>query len=399
MDDGSRQPASRLRLESVDGLRGLACLLVFIYHTFQFSGIRASRVPWGLRQAVLFGNSGVDIFIVLTGFCLFLPIVGAPQRFSAKAFFMRRAKRIIPAYYVSIVYAIALPFVLKLIYHAIGKPTSGQGFPRWWQVASHLFFVHTLFPATWDGIVGSYWSLGLEAQFYLLLPLIVISFRRWGIRSVLCASGIGLAVQAILVALWGTETFNVPHFLWSASVLGRLTEFGGGMLAAWFALRSKPLTLVCMAAAQVAPIAGCAFMASMSYWQPPSIVAVAAWASTVGFTLVGLTRMKPWYLSVLEYSPLAFFGLVSYSFYLIHQETVYYLAQLGGRLGLHGLSTWVLELTVGFLIVLALALVSFRFLESPFIRAKPSGSEARLTRWVYRSSAQRRRQAEASIVQ
>ena len=99
----SAEPPKADRLPALDGMRAVACLLVLTYHSFQFTGLSGAELPWGLRQLSLYGNSGVDIFVVLSGFCLFLPVARSPRKFRTRNFFMRRAKRIVPAYYASIV--------------------------------------------------------------------------------------------------------------------------------------------------------------------------------------------------------------------------------------------------------------------------------------------------------
>src|SRR4051812_38861600 len=86
----------RPRIAAIDGLRALACLMVLAYHTSQFA---YQHQPWPVRHLA----GGVDIFIVLSGFCLFLPVTASPDRFSARRFFRQRARRIVPAYYASMV--------------------------------------------------------------------------------------------------------------------------------------------------------------------------------------------------------------------------------------------------------------------------------------------------------
>lgn len=386
------------RLPALDGMRAIACLLVLTYHSFQFTGIANASLPWGLRQVTLNGNAGVDIFIVLSGFCLFLPIARAPERFKAKQFARARVRRLVPAYYASIGYVIALPFVLKFGFRLLGSSTHAQRIPSLEQLITHIFFVHTFYSKTWDGINGSYWTLGLEAQFYVLLPLIAFAFRRKGAFVLIAACAVGLVTQLIILAVWPHDRgFVVSHFLWSASVLGRLTEFGAGMLGAWFVTNQPVACHRLRWLLSVAPLLALAYMLSLDNWTPPSPIAVSSWALTIGLTLVGCANPGLWYSRALRRPGLAFLGLVSYSFYLIHQPTVYYVSQFGDRLHVTGFANWGLQLTVGAAIVLVLSLLSYRFLERPFIGTKPAGAEARLADRVFVSIGFGRLRAASSV--
>src|SRR5258708_29944634 len=98
----------RKRLPGVDGLRAIAAMWVVLFHMTAFSGAQFHNIP-GLDLFLRSGSTGVSLFLVLSGFCLFLPFAGGRlHRFKAGEFFRRRCKRLMPAYYVALVLALAL---------------------------------------------------------------------------------------------------------------------------------------------------------------------------------------------------------------------------------------------------------------------------------------------------
>src|SRR5947209_14700613 len=155
------------RLAGVDGLRAAAALWVVLFHIRVFSGARLPFAP--LDFFARSGSTGVSLFLVISGFCLFLPFAGGKlPRFNTRTFFVRRARRLLPAYYCSLLFAGAL--------NLIGGGTLGFG-PMSatdivGQLASHIVLIHTLFPSTFYALNGAYWSLGLEWQLYLAFPVL-----------------------------------------------------------------------------------------------------------------------------------------------------------------------------------------------------------------------------------
>ncbi|WP_322480936.1 acyltransferase, partial [Thermogemmatispora sp.] len=152
----------------LDGVRALACLAVLVFHvnwtTYHQHLWQPLHQPL-VSSFLLVGSTGVTLFFILSGFLLFLPYVGAllseerPWP-SVRRFYLRRALRIWPAYYVSL-------FILITLWQ-----------PQYWQPAHwrELLLFVTFFmdstPETFRKINGPYWTLAIEWQFYLLLPLL-----------------------------------------------------------------------------------------------------------------------------------------------------------------------------------------------------------------------------------
>ena len=176
-------PSPRLHIAFLDGLRALAALFVVLTHCVAYVQPQGVPLPSWLRAvAVLttFGHYAVDVFIVLSGFCLALPVVRGNGQLAggALSFFGKRARRILPPYFFT------LALSLLLIWLAIGRstgtlwdtclPADDKG------VLTHLFLVQDLARGENSKINYPLWSISVEWRIYFLFPLLVALRRRWG---------------------------------------------------------------------------------------------------------------------------------------------------------------------------------------------------------------------------
>jgi peptidoglycan/LPS O-acetylase OafA/YrhL len=207
---------------SVDGFRGLAALLVLVFHCWTLTdpGLDGS---W-LRALVASAELGVDFFFVISGFVLFLPVVRHEGRFgSIGSYALRRVARIVPAYYVALVVQGAARPILRP-----GWPTPFTSAAGLVAVALHLLFLQHEVPQ-WlvrrlgaegggigFGVNGALWSLSVEAIFYVALPLVAGAYFR---RPIL---GLALAVAATVA--WRLLAFRLGPL---ASAVGVEARAGG----------------------------------------------------------------------------------------------------------------------------------------------------------------------------
>ncbi|MES2151942.1 MAG: acyltransferase [Pseudomonadota bacterium] len=180
-------PANK-RNDGLDTLRSAAILLVFMYHYMVFVSHEAT-FGW----ASMAGWVGVDLFFVLSGYLIGNQIfsgIAAGKRLSLPSFFARRLLRTLPNYYVVLALYLLFPFVM-----------GGKTPPALW---TFLTFTqnYQLTPGT---AFSHAWSLCIEEQFYLLLPLVVVLAQRLGapMRLAWWALG-GLIVAAVTLRslLW-----------------------------------------------------------------------------------------------------------------------------------------------------------------------------------------------------
>jgi peptidoglycan/LPS O-acetylase OafA/YrhL len=182
------------RIPQLDGLRGIAITLVVLYHYFSlhFSASKGT-VLWYLIYPTRFGWSGVDLFFVLSGFLIGGILLDAKEsRNYFQVFYIRRFFRIVPVYY-----------LVLILFFSITAWFGAHPSPWWpWRLEENLprytyfLFLQNIWSAIYS-ILGSSplavcWSLGVEEQFYLTLPLLVRFLSRKRIGS--------LAVEIILLA-------------------------------------------------------------------------------------------------------------------------------------------------------------------------------------------------------
>jgi peptidoglycan/LPS O-acetylase OafA/YrhL len=167
-----------LHLTFIDGMRGIAAFYVVLHHAFESSLMLTQPYRFWF---ILFshGHAMVTVFIAISGFCLMLPVArnGLTLRGGSGVFFKKRAHRILPPYYVALGLAILVelmsrPPSTRAAY--LREPSTILG------IWSHLFMVHNWFREAVFGFDGPLWSVAMECQIYLLFPLTVMAWRRFG---------------------------------------------------------------------------------------------------------------------------------------------------------------------------------------------------------------------------
>jgi peptidoglycan/LPS O-acetylase OafA/YrhL len=177
MGSSSRAPSalSGARIPELDGLRGLAILLVLVWH-YAVTLLNPSQNPLvaSVKQGLSLTWSGVDLFFVLSGFLIggiLLDNRGSPNYF--RAFYVRRACRILPPYYA----LLALALLGIAIARAGGGGSVAWMFERPLPLWSYATFTQNFVMARANTFgpdsLGITWSLAIEEQFYLFLPLLV----------------------------------------------------------------------------------------------------------------------------------------------------------------------------------------------------------------------------------
>ena len=262
------------------------------------------RLPSKLPQLAALGAHGVDLFVVISGFCLALPVARyVDLRLDVRTFFIRRATRILPPYYV----ALALCATLAMLPATWDRVVAFQA--RWSDVAVHAALIPTSVPGRISNINGSFWSIALEAQLYLVFPLLVLGWRRFGIGWVLAATA------ALSVAWWAVGHVDAwvlgdPHLIFD-----RLVQFTVGVWAAQRVARGAVpdrrvlwTGLVLGGIAAVAASSANVSFGNALVWCVPAVCAVLLAAHRFQHPLVGI--------------PLERLGLISYSFYLLQQPVI-----------------------------------------------------------------------------
>ena len=355
------------RSRGLDGLRGLAALSVFFFHVWLYNRSAGSRIDsWDWAAAQL--SDGLICFFVLSGFLLYRPFVRAASAqhgpVATGAYFLRRAARILPAYYVALLGTLAL-----LIW---AKGTPGVRLPDAQLLPLFVVFGQNYDPDTILTLNPVTWTLCLEMAFYIVLPLIglyamrIARGRMWPQVALLLffiAAGMG----------WNALTeANGWSQIASKSLIAYMPYFAFGMLAALWAERRRsrsgesPLSQL---VTWLTVAAGIAIVIGNGYWHTTITMnnelgaVVRDMPGGVGFALItaaaaaGAGPALGW----LRAAPLRNLGVVSYGFYLWHVPILLAIRHSG--IAPRGWSLMV----IGFPLCVAAGMASWFIVEKPLI--------------------------------
>jgi peptidoglycan/LPS O-acetylase OafA/YrhL len=287
-------PSTR-RVASLDIGRFAACWYVMLFH---------ASIDTRVQNVVLrYGLSGVEFFMMLSGYVLARPYLEvAPFRpFDLRRYVVGRVTRILPPYYVVVLLAAGLSF-FRIGTSATPVPRADLG----WHVLTHLSLTHTFFATTHRSLVSVLWSLGLEWQYYLTLPLLLLAVRAWKPLPVL------LVVAVVtLVTRQALPSVTPPGAdLLDGVFLGRWTEFAAGVCLAALLGQAWPRARL-VALALAACVGG-------FVWTTVSHDVEMAIQGAVMLSFVLLRLFGPAKAAGPVTRALQFLGEVSYSTYLVH---------------------------------------------------------------------------------
>ena len=340
----------------LDSLRGIAAILVVLHHAhFECppTGTLGEATAW-MRE----GHFLVTFFIILSGYCLTLPTMATGRlREGFVAYIRRRAWRLLPAYYASLIGS------LILIATVIGKPTGRHwdfALPVTWQsVVAHVFMVHNYELATLYKINHVFWSIAVEWQIYFAFPILLFLARRVGIWwTGAIAIGLGTACSYLL---HGTSHFGLtPHYY---------GMFAMGMLAATIAhspaweYAANEVSWWTLAALSLLA------MATLGRSNPNEILDLPFGVACVA-VLVALSkpcRAQSW----LEHPWLVALGGFSYSLYLVHAPLQHLaVEQVFGPLGMKPALEFPAMVLIVDPAIIAIAYAFHRAFERPFLPSR-----------------------------
>ncbi|MFZ4717970.1 MAG: acyltransferase family protein [Ilumatobacteraceae bacterium] len=392
-DVAADAPADRVveatrRLPGLDGFRAIAAVMVLVFHVAGDTDFLRSGEP-GAHVIDNFGSFGVAVFFVLSGLVIFRPFVLSGLKGTTAphtpSFYLRRACRIFPAYWVALfAWAISSADIEHTKGTIIGK----------------ILLIDLYDPdVVWlTGLVIS-WTLAVEVVFYLLVPLWGWAMRaiaRRGdarghtIRVYLVGCGLlylsGFAYRVIIdhtASGWATRWAVFPNFTdWFAlgmllAVLSAWRELGGAMPSWLTGFAGRPAGCWICAAACFAAIVflkgdQLLFERHETTGQLAWRMMFQGWAAFFFVLPVVLGDASRASLRPFQARPLVFVGTVSYGVYLWHRIVQLWIGDVGSGLGSRG---WMLvQLCLVLPITIAIATVSYRIVERPFI-----GMAARLT--------------------
>jgi peptidoglycan/LPS O-acetylase OafA/YrhL len=293
-------------LRALDGLRGLAILAVLAYHSGLLPG----------------GFVGVDLFFALSGFLITTLLLAERRRYgdlALRAFWARRALRLVPALVAAVALAVAVS-------RWIGMPLEAT-----WIAATLLYGSNLLIGYGHDypiGLLSHTWSLGMEEQFYLLWPPLVALSLRWGIGGVFGAATLLSVVPALLRLAYEAANPGDPYTdptLWTRIYFAPEMRFDAIAVGCWAAAGSilRPWTgRVWDVVVTVAALVGAAWLGFVCLHADigmlvarPMLFSATALASTA---IVVAAARESFLTRPLAWAPLVGLGKISYGLYLYH---------------------------------------------------------------------------------
>jgi peptidoglycan/LPS O-acetylase OafA/YrhL len=345
----------RGRLAGLDGLRGLAALYVVVYHIFlrAFPGYPVDRAPFWAGWFA-YGRFAVVVFIVLSGFSLALSPAREGWKLDGLASFARRrARRILPAYWAALVFSLAVAWLIV--------PPPGQGLPTAKSVLVNGLLVQNLVGAPSPN--RSFWSLAVEAQLYVLFPLLLLLVRRWGVIAMVATVTLLVAALGIVgphVSRVDTFVIQSPPDLAALFAVGILSA---GIVQAGNTRRSWPWHWLALAAA--APVIAAIWWQGTAWTNDNLLWVDLALGPAVACLLAGLATGRPTrLLRLLDARPMRKLGACSYSLYLIHAPivVVVYEKIVAGRVG-QGVPAFLVSLALALPLTVVFARVFARIFE------------------------------------
>lgn len=326
----------------IQGIRGLAFLLVFIFH------LNYNWLPGGFI--------GVDVFFVISGFLMTSIIVGEKEKsdFSFYNFYLKRLKRIFPAYLFLLLIVASAGFFIYL-------DRDFWGFQK--SVGASLLFVSNLLFARGDSYFGARlednpflhtWSLAVEMQFYLLLPLVIIFIRKKFLPVVIALLIIALTAYAN-ISMYLSHDTSIKYF----SLPARIPEFLIGSFYS-LTLRGKMnfgrmnnniLTFLSLGILILS-----AFLIDKN--TPfPGVTALIPTIATANLLVTGSNFVSDFFAKKIP----SYIGELSYSLYLWHWPLIAYIRYYNDE---YSLSTP--EIISICILTVLMAWISYRFVENYF---------------------------------
>jgi len=381
-----------LRIPGADGLRALACLLVVWHHTTQrFNPETSATWIQSIHFFGMRGEVGVSLFFVLSGCLLSLPfwnsLINADRVPSLRFYAINRAARIIPAYWLNLLFCTLFAFWVF-----------DQNI-NWWRLISGLLFINSyhyssFFPAELNGPL---WSIGLEVSCYLLLPIVLfviikntrrIPFAIVGMIGWICALQL---LNPMIIHNFATSeklkgwqygfTGGAKQWLPYWNISSFFTQFLCGSLAALIivALRARgtlksltfDLSALLFATAAILLVANKLVPgAPDSFTKQPYVAPF--YAILMAGVLISVSLSTQVY-KLLDTKLFVWIAKLSFSIYLWHMFIIVIIERkflsIYVYYGLTDSLQWVIVSSIVLIGSIVIAAVSWRFLEAPILKS------------------------------
>lgn len=359
------------RIPALDGLRGLAILLVMFHH---FTVIEAPHSFWGnwLIKTIHLGGTGVDLFFVLSGFLITGILLDSKENLNYfKNFYIRRILRIFPLYYLFI--TLSLFIMPEVLQHF---PKTASSMSDYFTARNHWPWYYFYLSNFWVAIKGFFgsggiditWSLAIEEHFYLVWPFFIYFIRREMVSFyclIIIAGTLTLKAVLQMIGLTDLQVYVLTFTRLDGLALG-------GFIAAF--IRMPPTSSIAkqiLGSQKFLLLSFLILLCSASSLQFPSFLITLFY----GYLLTFCLYAKDSFLvkKILRHPLLVFWGNYSYSLYLMHIPIAAALRQLlpASEAMPGGIYAWqFLFYAIALMAVIPPALFSWFVIEKPALSLK-----------------------------
>ncbi|MBE3609017.1 acyltransferase family protein [Campylobacter californiensis] len=345
---------NKFNLDYIDSMRGIAILMVLAVHfTIFLEFYNIEHLPLGIENILRSGKYGVALFFIVSAFALFRSL-DVRQECGYRAYYFRRFFRIAPAYYLVLIVVFSISDGQMYYMEDIESVNSI------FNLFAHIFFINGFFTNYFNSILGVEWTIFVEVSFYIILPLLYV-YRKYLLQ---------ITVFFLLLALMGFMASKIINFteleriqLYFSPIIWFVVFTFGGLIYKYH--NNNLIKSI-----------------SIKYKSPIVIVLVLAFIVLSYVKITGTALIFSFILGLFfilnSYNHIFIFnniilkkiGKLSFSIYLIHFPIIGYIKNnfIGGVMVFENqILNYILLCSLVFIVVLILSVITYRFVEQPFI--------------------------------
>jgi peptidoglycan/LPS O-acetylase OafA/YrhL len=363
------QPTSSV-FTSIDGLRGIACLMVLCHHCYFHGGrysypiIEIFNNKISLSGVFFYGYSGVELFFVLSGFCLAYSMIKNPDRkVDWRQYFLNRIRRIYPAFLASMALFMLLSLIIN--YFKITPLINDEilQMPSLKVLIYSFSFISLSFNT-------SFWTLCVEWRWYLILPIIILIYKRFKITGVFFVS----IISSIIYSLYIEKSSNVQLAFFLSPLPKYLPLFSLGIWVAHIAIVKKNTLFqeICTRYVRLGCLASLVLIVILVPHEPQvdfSYERIVPFGIFYFFVLIAAIfdeKIK----KILSWKPIVLIGNFSYSLYLIHLPIIQIIHSITKSMNWTPQFQFIFYQGLVMPTCIALSYVFYRVAEKPFIKKR-----------------------------
>lgn len=349
-----------MKIHVLDGLRGYAALMIVLSHMPRISNTELGQTMFDLINSLKISYLGVDLFFILSGFLITRIIIREKyeNRFSLRSFYIKRALRIFPIYYLTI---IACGFLFSW---------DGIGYLAIYGANYYFSFYDSVHP------LAHTWSLSVEEHYYLLWPVVIYLFSLTKIKKYTLPIIITLVIGFIISAYLTLSEEVVDNMLYMGTQF-RILSLGLGSMLAFYEqklVRIKKATVrtsILLTGLTFYILVIVAHEGIFEAIAPTRVLQLFLFSLSSLFLFVFVLlqeNKKNSFNDLFNNKPIKFIGKISYGIYLYHYPIFFYWGITQKQIGSTAVSVG--EFIIPFAFVFIVSILSYFLIEKPLINYK-----------------------------